>query len=309
MSEMAFFPQRPASHPTIYAYEHPDVASQKGYIKVGYTERDVETRIYEIEHTGGVPYRILGSWSAMKNDGTCFTDHDIHSVLKQRGKLQLNYGEDRNEWFKCSLDDVRAAVLALQQGIENQENRTLCFSMRPEQEIAVEQTIRYFKSAYAENSGSTPKFLWNAKMRFGKTFASYQLAKRMNMKRVLILTFKPAVQSAWREDLMTHIDFEGWQFITRPTVPGGLTNDEQYQRADKNRPIVCFGSFQDFLGVNRETGGIKANNEWVHTTNWDLVIFDEYHFGAWKDNAKKLFKKAGEDALARYEAFKKQEEE
>ena len=104
---------------------------------------------------------------------------------------------------------------------------------------------------------------------------------------------------------MTHVDFEGWQFITRPTTPGGLSNDEQYKRADQSRPIVCFGSFQDFLGVNKETGGIKANNEWVHTTNWDLVIFDEYHFGAWKDSAKKLFE-SDEDTydedLAKYDA-------
>ncbi len=48
--------------------------------------------------------------------------------------------------------------------------------------------------------------------------------------------------------------------------------------------------------MNRATGGIKAKNEWVHTTNWDLVIFDEYHFGAWKDNAKKLFEQEDEDA-------------
>jgi hypothetical protein len=127
----------------------------------------------------------------------------------------------------------------------------------------------------------------------------------MGFKRILILTFKPAVQTAWREDLMTHVDFEGWQFITRPTTPGGLSNDEQYKRADQSRPIVCFGSFQDFLGVNKETGGIKANNEWVHTTNWDLVIFDEYHFGAWKDSAKKLFE-SDEDTydedLAKYDA-------
>ena len=69
-----------------------------------------------------------------------------------------------------------------------------------------------------------------------------------------------------------------------------------YETADKSRPIVCFGSFQDYLGVNRETGGIKARNEWVHTTNWDLVIFDEYHFGAWKENAKKLFEREDEDS-------------
>ena len=54
-------------------------------------------------------------------------------------------------------------------------------------------------------------------MRFGKTFAAYQLAKRMGFQKVLILTFKPAVVSAWREDLQTHLDFEGWQFISRDT--------------------------------------------------------------------------------------------
>ena len=69
-----------------------------------------------------------------------------------------------------------------------------------------------------------------------------------------------------------------------------------YETADKSRPIVCFGSFQDYLGVNKETGGIKAKNEWVHSTNWDLVIFDEYHFGAWKENAKKLFEQEDEDS-------------
>jgi hypothetical protein len=302
---MDFFPQRPDSNPKIYAYEHIGVESQKGYIKVGYTARDVEERVYEIEHTSGVPYRILASWNAMRNDGTVFMDHDVHAVLKRKGYRQLNEGEDRNEWFRCTLNDIEAAVIAVKTGTENVENRTQTFAMRPEQEQAVDMTMKYFQSAYEENSGRTPKFLWNAKMRFGKTFASYQLAKKMGFKRILILTFKPAVQTAWHEDLMSHVDFEGWQFITRPTTPGGLSNDEQYKRADQNRPIVCFGSFQDFLGVNKETGGIKANNEWVHTTNWDLVIFDEYHFGAWKDSAKKLFE-SDEDTydedLTKYDA-------
>ena len=305
MSEMKFFPQRPESHPKIYAYEFIGVASHKGFIKVGYTERDVETRVKEQNSQGRLRYRILGTWSAMKNDGTCFTDHDVHAVLKRKGILQLNAGENRNEWFKCSIKDINAAIIAVKSGTENLENRTQTFPMRPEQKVAVERTIEYFKSVNEEGSHRTPKFLWNAKMRFGKTFAAYQLAKAMDMKRVLILTFKPAVQTAWREDLMTHIDFEGWQFISRPTLPGSPSNDEQYKNADKTRPIVCFGSFQDFLGVNKETGGIKANNEWVHTTNWDLVIFDEYHFGAWKDNAKKLFEQdedAYEEDFSKYDA-------
>lgn len=276
-------------HPKIYAFEHIDVPAHKGYIKVGYTDREVSVRVKEINHTSGLKYKILGSWSAIRNDGSFFMDHEVHKVLKKKHISTLNEGEDNNEWFKCTIKDVEAAVIAVTTDSENLENRCQTFSMRPEQEKAVNRTEEYFLAAIKENKDKAPKFLWNAKMRFGKTFASYQLAKKMKMKRVLVLTFKPAVKSAWYEDLVSHVDFEGWQFISNPKDPHELSADEQFKKADKNKPIVCFGSFQDFLGINKVTGGIKAHNEWVHTTNWDLVIFDEYHYGAWKDNAKKLF--------------------
>ena len=95
------------------------------------------------------------------------------------------------EWFRCSINDVRAAVLAVKNHIDNAENRVNSFTMRPEQQEAVDKTAAYFQSAYEEDSTRYPKFLWNCKMRFGKTFASYQLAKKMGFKRILILTFKP----------------------------------------------------------------------------------------------------------------------
>jgi hypothetical protein len=102
----------------------------------------------------------------------------------------------------------------------------------------------------------------------------------MGWKKILVLTFKPAVQSAWEEDIKTHIDFEGWQFISR--------NGMFYEQCNKKKLFVCFGSFQDYLGKNY-LGGIKAKNEWVHATNWDCIILDEYHYGAWRENAKELF--------------------
>ena len=94
MPELAFFPQRPDSYPKIYAYELIGVASHRGYIKIGYTERDADTRIREQLHTAAVPYRILGTWSAMKNDGSCFTDHDVEkarqtSVERGRGQKRV----------------------------------------------------------------------------------------------------------------------------------------------------------------------------------------------------------------------------
>lgn len=281
-----FFPKRPDAKPMIYAYEDTN-PQYKGMLKIGFTTRDVETRVAEQYPTkrpdGSKPYKIVYRESAMYPDGTAFSDHDVHRVLKQ--KHFINTG---GEWFKCSVYDVRAAVLAVKTHTVNAENRINNFKMRPEQQAAVEKTAAYFLSTEEDNVKRYPKFLWNCKMRFGKTFAAYQLAKKMQFKRILILTFKPAVVSAWQEDLNSHIDFEGWQFISRDT-------ELSYETADKNRPIVCFGSFQDYLGVNRETGGIKPKNEWVHTVNWDLVIFDEYHFGAWKENAKKLFEQADDD--------------
>lgn len=287
--EQEFFRQRPSINPTIYVYELLNVSSHVGYLKIGYTERNVEDRINEQLHTSGVSHRTVLVESAMRDDGTVFSDHEIHAYLKRKGFAQLNEGEDKNEWFKCSINEVKEAINFVRDGIKTEENRTLTFSMRPEQYRAVEKTINYFNNFKAEQPKSSPKFLWNAKMRFGKTFAAYELAKKMGFKMILVLTFKPAVESAWRDDLLGHVDFEGWQFISNKDAHNNSINiDEQYEKADKSRPIVVFGSFQDLLGTN-DAGGIKAKNQFIHTSNWDLVIFDEYHFGAWRENAKKLF--------------------
>ena len=304
-----FFTQRPQVNPTIYAYELVNVPTHEGYIKVGYTDRDAETRVKEQLHTSGVAYRILLTESAMRDDGTCFTDHDIHKFLAARGVYRLNEGEDDNEWFKCSVDIVKQAINAVRDGIYTDEGRTATFKMRPEQVVAVQKTMEFFSKAKEDEPNKAPKFLWNAKMRFGKTFAAYQLAKKMDCKRVLVLTFKPAVESAWREDLLTHVDFEGWQFISNKDAHDKKINiDEQYALADKSRPIVVFGSFQDLLGTN-ENGGIKAKNEFIHSDNWDIVIFDEYHFGAWRESAKKLFENPDDEADSDfdYEKYKRDE--
>ncbi len=293
MNDENFFPARPETRPMVYAYEE-DNPKYAGMLKVGFASTGVEKRVAEqfpvLKPGDKKPYRIVFAESAMYPDGGSFTDKRIHEKLVAMGYEQQYHQGKKTEWFKCSVSAVRAAWIAVCNRVDNVEQRTLDFKMRPEQSAAVEKTVRYYESAAMEKRiRRTPKFLWNAKMRFGKTFATYQLAKRLGAKRVLVLTFKPAVQSAWREDLMTHVDFEGWQFICRGQRPGDPTADEQYAKANKKKPIVCFGSFQDFLGYNRETGGIKTTNEWVHEINWDLVVFDEYHFGAWKDSAKKLF--------------------
>ena len=307
--EQNFFPQRPTVTPTIYAYRLLGVDSHKGYLKVGYTDRTAKERIDEQLHTSKIRYEIVLTESAMTNDGSCFTDKNVHKLLERKGFHRLNPLDKTDEWFDCSMEDVKAAILSLRTGSENVENRTQSFGMRPEQFRAVEQTKSYFEQAVKEEPNRIPKFLWNAKMRFGKTFASYQLAKKMNLSRILVLTFKPAVESSWREDLVSHIDFEGWQFISNKDARNNNLNiDQEFSRADKSKPIVVFGSFQDLLGTN-ESGGIKTKNEFIHATLWDLVIFDEYHFGAWKERAKELFEKEDEENAVEFDAEKYQKDE
>lgn len=287
---------RPAVVPTIYGYTLPDVADRGGYIKIGYTDReDTETRIKEQLHTAAIPFRILFKESAMRSDGTCFTDKDIHRLLKHKGFRQLNEGEDRNEWFFCTEKDALDAIEEMRTGIRFEGQRTWNFSMRKEQENAVKMAMDYYIQSTKEDPTCPPKFLWNAKMRFGKTFATYQLARAMDFKKILILTFKPAVESAWQEDLTHHVDFVGWQFVSNKEARFDAKQlDEQFEACDKTKPIVVFGSFQDLLGTN-DAGGIKAKNEFIHSTNWDLVVFDEYHFGAWRENAKNLFERFDEE--------------
>ena len=268
------FPKQSESNPRIYAYEdsHPDYM---GLLKVGYTAVDVEARVaqqYPTKRPNGKPYKIVFDESAMRNDGSDFSDHQVHKVLRQQGIENPN-----GEWFKCSVDDVKNAVLSVRNNALIQKDRIHDFPMRPEQEQAVEKTMHFINSCEEE----TPHFLWNAKMRFGKTFTAYQLAKKMGWKKVLVLTFKPAVQSAWEEDLLTHTDFIDWQFISKST-------ETSYDDIDTNKPFVWFASFQDFLGKN-SAGGIKAKNEEAHAVHWDCVIFDEYHYGAWRESAKELF--------------------
>lgn len=280
--------------PRIYAYTD---TRFEGMLKVGYTERSAEERVKEQMASVKLPsqsWKIVLDEIALREDGTFYDDHALHRRLERMG-----IRKSEGEWFCCSVDEVRAAIIAEKKNIINEQQRTADFPMRPEQQAAVERTAQYFRT-FRQEEGIVPHFLWNAKMRFGKTFAAYQLALKMGWTKLLVLTFKPAVLSAWREDLLLHIDFENWQFASQKE------EDLSIEQVDKNRPFVYFASFQDMLGQDNETGGIKAKNEWIHSEEWDCVIFDEYHYGAWRDNAKDLFNK---DDKEKYKAVKEEQKE
>ncbi|GAB4487315.1 MAG: GIY-YIG nuclease family protein [Raineya sp.] len=291
-----FFPPRPSVNPTIYAYELPNDSKRKGQLKIGYTDRDAHTRIKEQIGATRADFKIVFEESAMRADGSSFTDKTVHALLRK-----YKIPNPDGEWFVCTLNQLRKAIHEIKTGEKTEDNRVLNFAMRPEQQEAVTKTMAYFKSFKKENPNKTPHFLWNAKMRFGKTFTTYQLAKQMKWKKVLVLTFKPAVEDAWREDLNTHTDFKGWRFFSKNEAEN-ISSKIDLSKTN----LVCFGSFQDYLGTQKD-GSIKVKNEWVHKTEWDCVVFDEYHFGAWRENAKDLFGKDS-DAEKEMETFKEIEQ-
>ena len=272
-------------HPKIYAYtideysETPWIGGREGsgLIKVGETQRDVHVRIREQRNAVKMPteaqYQLLLSEAAVTADGRTFSDKDVHKVLARAGVRR-----DEGEWFECTVDEVRAAIDSIKNEthLDSLKHRA-SFGLRPEQQTAIDVTAKYFTDhADPENP---PHFLWNAKMRFGKTFTSYQLAKHMAWSRILVLTYKPAVERAWREDLEGHQDFDAWRFKGK---------DDPVPDLDDRSPLVWFASFQDVLGRDAD-GNPKAKNEDIYLVDWDVVIIDEYHFGAWRDAARSLY--------------------
>jgi hypothetical protein len=278
---------KPEARLRIYAWTPNDPpAAYAGLIKIGQTTQgDVNDRIRQSLGQMQQAYTLHINDVAEREDGSGFRDGDVRQRLIQKGFENVVIGASR-EWMRCSPADVKTAIAELKSGLRFTGTHHDSFPMRAEQAQAVEQTYAYYRSRWEQDAKAVPRFLWNAKMRFGKTFTSYQLAKKLVAKRVLVVTFKPAVEDAWAADLDNHRDFDGWQYLSRNT--GG-----DPRSVPKDTPLVYFGSFQDLLGKDT-TGNIKPRNEWIHMINWDLVVFDEYHFGAWRDTAKELFE--GEEA-------------
>lgn len=265
----------PNHYPQIYVFED---KAELGWLKVGYTTRkNAEDRVREQFNTrlqlDPHPYILHHVEDAIRDNGEPFMDKQVHKVLNKKGVL------NKGEFFDTDLATVKSSILEIKKGLENLENRTETFPMRAEQLTAVNSTANYFNKNFKDYPKDKPQFLWNAKMRFGKTFAAYQLAMKMGFTKILVATYKPAVEASWRDDLLSHLDFLNWQFVSR--------NQGNLDTLDKSKPYVYFASFQDLSGKTVD-GNTKKHNEWIHKEEWDMVIQDEYHYGAWRDSAKEL---------------------
>ncbi len=263
----------------IYIYETPK-SKELGYIKIGETSKeDVEERIKEQFSSASIfdnedcKYTILYQKFAIKKNGEEYSDRDFHKFLVSKGVKKPRIDK---EWFELTIDQAISALNAfeLDDYTSYDIQRIYDFPMRDEQKIAVEQAYNYF----SKNKGisNTNDFLWNAKMRFGKTFSAYQLMLKSNWKNVLIITYRPAVKKSWRDDLNTHKDFKEYIFLSD-------NNIEELKNLNKN---VVFMSYQDLL---KSKENLKNKHQIVFNINWDCIIIDEFHYGSSTENAKGMF--------------------
>lgn len=291
MSATTNFVSNTMERKVIYVYKK-DYKEEEGYIKIGdasidkpnadlqdnssYLQSVAEKRIREYELTS--PITILYATLAVGNNWQGFRDHQVHEVLERSGIPKVTKGSS-TEWFKTDLKHAKYAIEAVKEGMTSIQATTselVCPSnstikFRPEQEEAIKQTIKVFRS---KND-----MLWNAKMRFGKTLSALEVVKRENFRKTLILTHRPIVDAGWYEDFGKIFCEAGYSTYRYGSKQKGEKADLLLD-PDFNHPFIYFASMQDLRGsslVNDGKGFDK--NEDVFKVDWDMVIIDEAHEG------------------------------
>ena len=266
-------------YPQIYSYILPKRAQTVGSQKIGYTEREnVDDRIREQVRTAAFIEEFKKLWSAaafFEGNKESFTDKAFHKFLEKKGiERKLELGQ---EWFYFNGEPLKSKDLfdlfrkekfsALQN-----DNGKIDYNLRFEQEEAVKKALEYFERSLKG------EFLWNAKPRFGKTLASYDLAKQLKASKVLIVTNRPAIANSWFDDFEMFVD--GYAFISETsTLKNRATlTREQHIAIKPIKPLITFLSLQDLKG-SKYFGGNYDKLRWVADLEWDLLIIDEAHEG------------------------------
>ena len=305
----------------IYIYKHLDVKSHEGWLKVGETKASRITgsgtnmRILEQNTAANVAYEVLYTTDAVRNNGTPFSDTDIHDLLVakdiEREDTINPETKRKSEWFKTDLDTIVEAIENYKMdAVEDVHGIITSYNLRDEQKEAVSMTVDYYDRCQ-EDVNIEPQFLWNAKPRFGKTLTAYSFASTISAKKVLIVTNRPAIADSWYSDFKK-FDFKDtdqqdgkfrWIFTSSEPVKKRLGDKEdiftrEEQKENPNllaKNMIHFISFQDIKGMTKTDDGMqtfKAKNSWIFELGWDLVIIDESHEASDTRKALRVFETA-----------------
>lgn len=264
--------------PMIYAYTTPEIARHNGWVKIGYTEQEVEKRLGQQLHTADVLYNIEWKGNAIFDDGSgdIFKDKDFHRYLRK-----LKYENNgKNEWFKIAVPESRSRFDEFREnrGVLKSLDTVIPYQLRPEQEEAVDKALKY--SQATENG----EFLWNAKPRFGKTLAAYELCKRLKAKTILIVTNRPAIANSWYDDYEKFLGVESGYYFVSETESlknrKGVLSRADYSRliTDNPKGRIEFLSLQK-MKLSTSFGGKHDGLQEVAGMHWDILIVDEAHEG------------------------------
>ncbi|MDY2781359.1 MAG: DEAD/DEAH box helicase family protein [Bulleidia sp.] len=259
--------------PMIYAYTTPEIKRHDGWTKIGYTEQDVDKRLNQQTHTADVEYKEEWRGKAEFDDGSgdTFTDHDFHRYMVRNSIERL----EKTEWFHIQPEPSKNMFYDFRENrgvLEQQEDTTMTYQLRDEQNKAVEKAIDYFKT----HEGG--EFLWNCKPRFGKTLSVYDLAKRIEARRVLVVTNRPAIANSWYEDFCKFAREEYYFATNTPALQSKKYTVSPDSELIKASPFIEFESLQDLKG-SIYLGGKYDKYKKIVNTNWDLLVIDEAHEG------------------------------
>lgn len=291
---------KPIKQKVIYVYNHPNYPKHNGWLKIGDQTGLDSNRINNQNEADNVETNTLFQVPAVDVYGNTFRDYDIHRELEILGfhrEPKANNSRRKSEWFKVDLETVKQVIdnrIHCRGGFENKrpsgDNGQTKIVLRREQNDAVDMTY-----AYWQNRAEFPdrNFLWNAKPRFGKTLTSYKFAEKIEAKRVLIVTNRPAISDSWARDFYDHIEQESpinylfaaskSFFVDDRRVPSreDILNIHGDFVSNLNRPLIFFISLQDIKGKSADSDDFKKKNQWIFDIpgGWDLLIIDESHEG------------------------------
>lgn len=266
--------------PKIYAYITPNNTENEGWVKIGYTGlEDVEERIKQQTHTSRTSTKTLWNHVARFNTGEFFTDHEFHTYLT-KNNIERAKG---HEWFYFGVGNEEESEnyfikFTFQKYDDLQKTLKLSYVLRKEQEKAVQAAHDYA----VNNPGG--EFLWNAKPRFGKTLSAYDLVRRLEAEKVLIVTNRPAIANSWFDDFEKFIAWQtDYKFVSESASlkernPMIRTEFAMYASQNDSAKRIDFISLQDLKGSIYH-GGQHDKLEWVSELNWDILIIDEAHEG------------------------------